>query len=872
MSYRIIRPFAAAAGLLSTLAFCAPDASLTRSTAPMSGAPLARPSLTIPAVRIAELHYDNDGIDANEAVEVSGPAGTDLSGWSIVLYNGSGGAAYDTRTLSATIPSTCDGWGVVVQGYATNGIQNGSPDGLALVDADGQVIEFLSYEGTFIATSGPAQGLSSRDIGVAQSGRVSASGGVKSLQRTADDTWNGETAVNSFGACNDAPPASPSPVASVTLTPTTHTMFAGMKERFDATAFDASGAQIGSATVFWSTSASDVATVSAGGVVTAVGSGDVVITATAESGASASASVHVDELPPLPTSDVFISELHYDNDGTDTGEAIEVEGPAGTSLSGWSLVLYNGSNGGVYGTRSLSGTIPASCGGRGVVSVTFPSNGIQNGSPDGIALVNSSGVVEFISYEGTMRGTDGPALGRLSVDIGVSENSSPAGRSLQRDAIGWFGPATASFGSCNVAPAPFVSISGRLSTDPALPVGFEDQLFATLNDGRGGTAPSTFTWESLTPATASIDVNGVMHALAEGTMTFRATAANGATGTISLPSRVATASATASYVGNTEFGEPRDADPSDDYIVRRAQYTSSFNRTRGIPNWVSYDLEASHFGPEDRCDCFTFDPLLPADFDRYTTADYTGAGAAAGYGIDRGHLARSFDRTSGSLDNATTFLFSNIVPQASDNNQGPWSAMEIAVGDLARFQDKEVYVIAGASGSKGTVKNEGRITIPAYMWKVVVVMPRDRGLADVHGYGDLEIIAAIMPNEPGIRDVNWEEYRTTVNAVEQLSGYDVLALLPDGIEAEVESGVQDVLEAVDAGVGSGAISSGNARSLVAKLEAAAAQAERGNATAAINQLDAFVLEVRAMARSGRLDGATATALEAAAERVITSMK
>jgi hypothetical protein len=23
---------------------------------------------------------------------------------------------------------------------------------------------------------------------------------------------------------------------------------------------------------------------------------------------------------------------------------------------------------------------------------------------------------------------------------------------------------------------------------------------------------------------------------------------------------------------------------------------------------VSYDLEATHYGPEDRCDCFTFDP------------------------------------------------------------------------------------------------------------------------------------------------------------------------------------------------------------------------------------------------------------------------
>jgi len=44
-----------------------------------------------------------------------------------------------------------------------------------------------------------------------------------------------------------------------------------------------------------------------------------------------------------PDGQVFVNELHYDNAGTDAGEAIEVAGPAGTDLAGWSLVLYNGS-------------------------------------------------------------------------------------------------------------------------------------------------------------------------------------------------------------------------------------------------------------------------------------------------------------------------------------------------------------------------------------------------------------------------------------------------------------------------------------------------------------------------------------------------
>jgi 5'-nucleotidase len=38
----------------------------------------------------------------------------------------------------------------------------------------------------------------------------------------------------------------------------------------------------------------------------------------------------------------FISEIHYDNAGTDTGEFVEVQVPAHTSTIGWRIELYNG--------------------------------------------------------------------------------------------------------------------------------------------------------------------------------------------------------------------------------------------------------------------------------------------------------------------------------------------------------------------------------------------------------------------------------------------------------------------------------------------------------------------------------------------------
>ena len=158
-----------------------------------------------------------------------------------------------------------------------------------------------------------------------------------------------------------------------------------------------------------------------------------------------------------PLAQVFINEIHYDNTGTDSGESIEVAGPAGTDLAGWALVLYNGSNGLAYNTTALSGLIANQQGGFGTVAVSYPVNGIQNGAPDGIALVNGSSVVQFLSYEGAFSAADGPASGMTSTDIGVSESSgTPVGDSLQLAGTGnaytdftWATPQPNTFGAVN---------------------------------------------------------------------------------------------------------------------------------------------------------------------------------------------------------------------------------------------------------------------------------------------------------------------------------------------------------------------------------------------------------------------------------------
>jgi hypothetical protein len=139
-------------------------------------------------VLINEIHYDNGGTDVNEFVEIAvdNSYAGNLSDITVTLYNGNGGASYNTTTLdAATVGSSVGGYTLYYIDYPTNGIQNGDPDGLAVSCVNG-VQEFLSYEGAFTATNGPAQGETSEDIGVEESFLQVANGSIQRIEDEVD--------------------------------------------------------------------------------------------------------------------------------------------------------------------------------------------------------------------------------------------------------------------------------------------------------------------------------------------------------------------------------------------------------------------------------------------------------------------------------------------------------------------------------------------------------------------------------------------------------------------------------------------------------------------------------------------------------------
>lgn len=158
----------------------------------------------------------------------------------------------------------------------------------------------------------------------------------------------------------------------------------------------------------------------------------------------------------IPSPEIWINEFHYKNKGTDAGEFVEIAGPTGTDLSLYSLYFYNGATGTNYKTVALSGILPNTSNNIGVLS--FPIADIQNGPNDGIAIVRGSVVVQFLSYEGVLMATTGPANGVNSTDVGVKEstNTTDPGYSLQLSGTGnsyndflWNNPRIDSPGSIN---------------------------------------------------------------------------------------------------------------------------------------------------------------------------------------------------------------------------------------------------------------------------------------------------------------------------------------------------------------------------------------------------------------------------------------
>jgi endonuclease G len=228
------------------------------------------------------------------------------------------------------------------------------------------------------------------------------------------------------------------------------------------------------------------------------------------------------------------------------------------------------------------------------------------------------------------------------------------------------------------------------------------------------------------------------------------------------------------------------------YLMEKPQYALSYHRDNGRANWVSWHLDSTWMGSAPRQDDFRADTTLPAGWYRVAGTDYVGSG------FDRGHYCPSADRTSTVSNNSATFLMTNMMPQSPDNNQGPWADLEDYARTLVNAGN-ELHIIMGGAGQGGTGSNGGvtmtiaggHVQVPAQTWKVILVQPQ--GTNDVARVtNSTRVIAVRIPNVQGIRSDTWQQYRVSVDELEQLTGYDFFSNVPSSVQAVIESVVDNL--------------------------------------------------------------------------------
>ena len=204
-------------------------------------------------------------------------------------------------------------------------------------------------------------------------------------------------------------------------------------------------------------------------------------------------------------------------------------------------------------------------------------------------------------------------------------------------------------------------------------------------------------------------------------------------------------------------------------ILKRTNYTVSYNRNWNLPNWVAWELNKNETkGKNNRSEEFTVDTELPKA-NQVESWDYSGSG------YDRGHMCPAGDNHFSSIAMNESFLMSNMCPQNHELNTGKWNDLEIACRRWANRYG-EVYIVCGPIIDKRNGKRIGKahdIIVPEQFFKVILITSTNpaRGI----GY--------IFENNGSDRP--YKAY--SIDEIEKKTGIDFFPNLPDNIENIVES-------------------------------------------------------------------------------------
>lgn len=208
-------------------------------------------------------------------------------------------------------------------------------------------------------------------------------------------------------------------------------------------------------------------------------------------------------------------------------------------------------------------------------------------------------------------------------------------------------------------------------------------------------------------------------------------------------------------------------DNPDRIMVPYEGFTVAFNPVTHIPDYVTWEITADKLRGDLPRGSFKTDPYVIGSAD---PSDYRNSG------YDRGHLAPAADMKWSRQAMSDCFMMPNIAPQAPRLNQHSWNNLEKRCRARAQA-DSLVIVVAGpVPDDKPTgVIGANRVAIPERYFKVILSPTANPPMA----------IGFIMQNDNTSQGL--QKCALSVDRVEEITGYDFFAALPDSIENQIES-------------------------------------------------------------------------------------
>ena len=204
-------------------------------------------------------------------------------------------------------------------------------------------------------------------------------------------------------------------------------------------------------------------------------------------------------------------------------------------------------------------------------------------------------------------------------------------------------------------------------------------------------------------------------------------------------------------------------------IVQHVGYTSSYNESLLIPNWVAWELTPKEVDGTGERPKRSFEPDPDISGKSCTHKDYSNSG------YSRGHMAPAADMKWSMDAMNESFYLSNVCPQKPELNTSIWNRLEEKTRNLAR-KGYTIYVCCGPIvEAKHATIGENKVAVPSFFFKVLCMKKNGKWAA----------IGFIFPNE-GCKGGMFD-YALTVDEVEKYCGIDFFYNLPDDIENDIEA-------------------------------------------------------------------------------------